>query len=500
MKKNLLLMVMVSMFVLLLTTLGYSWQGRMAGMGDASGLIEDESDYLIHPAAIASGKGLNVYGNYRLTYDKTTNWDYSMNAYTAGDWFNYSADGQTWKNEVQVGTAFTLGAGRMGIFLEYLTASGKYDGVENDNYGINLTNSFDIKDNLDNFALRIIYGLPVGSIKLGGELQIAYRNEERQTTYITEDGHIHANYPWVAWDDPDYNLYPYMIPFESKYWDAQGKVSLEGLMGSAKYTLTLKGGIPFASDNQYSYLDAPSYGAEMDGNVSGYKIGGDFWLRVPVSSSIVLPFVISAEYRTIKRDGAGIDDHAGAVVTYEHETKNLAIKVGGGVDFMPAKGTKLAAGIYYDYLSIKEDTYNDYLDPTEPFYSLSYSDMPKQSEHRVTLKALAEKDLSSTFALRGGFSAFYGLIKSDYAYASYYDIVIPDGEPLNMTTSGSNWGANISIGATVKIDKISLEPFLNGGYMKYKTSGDGTFGDYGLVTADFDKTNWIVGGGLSVKF
>jgi hypothetical protein len=60
-------------------------------------------------------------------------------------------------------------------------------------------------------------------------------------------------------------------------------------------------------------------------------------------------------------------------------------------------------------------------------------------------------------------------------------------------------GVNASIGATVKIDKVSLEPFINGGYVKYKTSGDGTYGT-DPASAEFDKTDWIIGGGLSVKF
>jgi hypothetical protein len=60
-------------------------------------------------------------------------------------------------------------------------------------------------------------------------------------------------------------------------------------------------------------------------------------------------------------------------------------------------------------------------------------------------------------------------------------------------------GVSVSAGATVKLDKVSLEPFVNAGYVKYKTSGDGTMGPF-VLDAEFKKDNWLIGGGLSVKF
>ena len=66
MKKTLFLFMILSFLVFSLAGIAYSWQGRMAGMGDPYGLIMDESDFLIHPAGIAKGKGINFYGNYRF--------------------------------------------------------------------------------------------------------------------------------------------------------------------------------------------------------------------------------------------------------------------------------------------------------------------------------------------------------------------------------------------------------------------------------------------------
>ncbi len=511
MKKNGFSVFAALMLVLILTAPVWAWQGRMAGAGDANGLIEDESDYLIHPAAVAAGKGSSFYGHYRLTYDKATTWDYHLNLPPSSSSFAYSADGRTWKNEVQAGAAFTAGAGRMGIFLEYVAARGKYDGHENYRLGpFGFDNvAFDMEDNLDSLALRLIYGQPVGGVKLGGELQIAYRNEEKEENLTDRDlsGLAWATFkndPWAAENSPYSSLYPYMIPFKSKYWEAQGKASVEGLLGSAKYSLTLKAGLPFASDNRYAYVFdyfdvvATDQRADMDGKVKGFNVGGDFWLRVPVSGTTILPFVMSAEYKTIKRDGSGLETAYGPTpVSYDHEVKNLFIKAGGGIDYTPANGTRLAMGLYYDYLSTKQNTFNDYASGGDYLQDF-YSDLPAQTEHRLTLKALAEKELTPAFVLRGGLNMFYGRVKSDYAYAAYLNGG-PDYAPLSIATSGSNVGVNASLGATVKLDRVSIEPFLNAGYVQYHTSGDGTFGD-NAANMDFDRANWLVGGGLSVKF
>jgi hypothetical protein len=381
----------------------------------------------------------------------------------------------------------------MGVFFDYTGVRGKYNGEERYSgfYGPGSVN-YDLDSKLDNFALKVIYGLPVQAVKLGGEFQIAYRSEEQKTFWFEDAMYNSTNYPWAAEDHPAWNLYPFMIPYKSKYWEAQGKVSLAGSAGPAKYALTFKGGIPFASDNQYDRGDG-SY--VMEGKVKGFNVGGDFWLRVPLNDRMVLPLVISGGHKTIKRDGV-YNPQAPWIVTYEQESKDIFVKIGGGVDMKPAKGTKIAAGIYYDFTRSTQSAHFEDVYPVE-FYVDDYADMPQYTEHRLTLKALAEKELSSRVVLRGGVNVFYGRVKSDYAYSAYDDEG-PYGS-VNMSTRGSNMGVNASVGATVDLGKVSLEPFANAGYVKYKTSGDGTYGNT-LVEAEFNKANWLVGGGLSVKF
>jgi len=303
------------------------------------------------------------------------------------------------------------------------------------------------------------------------------------------------NYPWAAENLPDLNLYPYRIPSKSRYWEAQGKASAEGKLGRSKYAVTLKGGLPFASDNEYEYKGGPVTKANAYGKVQGFNVGGDFWVRIPVSDRLELPFVVSAAYESQKKDGSGTTSWL-SWTNYESEKKNVFIKVGGGADYVPAKGTKLAGGLYYDFQRARQNiSFTDVITPIDVFVD-TYSDMPEYTEHRLTLKALAEKELSSAMDLRCGIDVFYGSVKSDYRYAANYNGF--SFIPLNVPTSGSHGGVNASVGATIRWDRIILEPFVNAGYVKYETSGQGTFEPF-PADLEFMKTNWMIGGGLSVK-
>ncbi len=496
MNKKSLSVLAVLFLALVLAVPAMAWQGRVAGTGNAVGLIADESDFLIHPALLASGKGLNAYGHVGLAYEKTGNWDYKSTVPVYGWFYPYETSGDAWKANLQAGAAFALGAGRMGVFFEYDYAKGSYDGQEvYAGFGSGIRN-IDLDDKLNNVKLRVLYGLPVGAVNLGGELQIAYVNEEKDTQLADFDGSFWRNYPWAAEDAPALSLYPFMIPFDSKYWEAQARVSAAGSAGPGSYAVTLRAGLPFASDNQYAFGDDSGDAATIEGSVKGYNVGADAWFRLPLSAKMVLPFVVSISYKTIERDGSGLSNYASSL-NYEHAAKNLNVKIGGGVELTPAEGTKIAAGLYYDYISAQQDiSINDLISPIEYYYD-TYSDVPNASEHRLTIKAAAEKNLTQMVALRGGFSAFYGLAKSEYGYSAYDD----EGPyyPLDASADGSTLGVTASVGASVNLGKVSLEPFLNAGYTKYTADGDGFNGPL-PVSVEMDKTNWTLGGGLSVKF
>ena len=178
----------------------------------------------------------------------------------------------------------------------------------------------------------------------------------------------------------------------------------------------------------------------------------------------------------------------------------MNVGVGGGVDFTPAKGTKVAAGIYYDYIRTSQKATFDYIDIGSNTYYDDYPDMPTQTEHRLTLKALAEKEITPTLAVRGGFNVFYGWVEADYTTRYAYNGTFNPLYNFDMSGDGYNAGVNASVGATFKLNKVALEPFLNAGYVKYSVDGDGLHGLAGPISGENDKTNWNVGGGLSVRF
>ena len=82
MKKS--ITIVIAVFAVLLTVAGSSsaWQGRMEGMGNPYGLIQDESDFLVHPALITMGKGLKVYSHYDFTYTDVLDWEYDIKGST----------------------------------------------------------------------------------------------------------------------------------------------------------------------------------------------------------------------------------------------------------------------------------------------------------------------------------------------------------------------------------------------------------------------------------
>ncbi len=409
--------------VLLCAVPTQAWQGRIAGMGSVYGLVEDESDFLTHPAGIANGKGLNFYGFLNTTYDETTKWDARFSQIYSNDsnLFSYRGKGDSWKYDGLLGFAFPLGKARMGMFLEYTGKVGeenKYDGDINYSYGSS-SNHYDfvVKDRLDYYALRFLMAVPAGSNKIGGELQIAYRDERHIGTRYSLSSSM-QNFPWLSSRNPEESLLLYGIPFDTQYWEASGKLSVEGNMGSGKYAFTLKGGTTFSGNNKYDY-DGSSFSEPitLDGTVKGWNIGGDFWLRYPAAKDMSIPMVLSVGYKTFKRDGSG--PAWGYNYDYSDEIKNYFIELGGGIDYALAKGTKVATGLYYDYLYLQEKVHF-----TEAYGGganmVDYPDFPKCSEHRITLKATGEKEISSDLIIRGGMNLFYGRItKADYSLGLY---------------------------------------------------------------------------------
>jgi hypothetical protein len=498
MKKTYLFVLVFTFLIFSFPNFSYGWQGRMGGMGDPYGLIVDESDFLIHPAKIAAGEGLRFYGHYLFTYTGVTNWDYNENITgPLGGTSRDDVSGDELRHNGLFGASFPLGPGRLGLFFTYDGMRGDYDGR------FTSTGVYEIlymKSALDAFALKLLYGIPIGSFKLGGEVQIAYRQEKKEPNDYNS-ANLWLNDPWQY-------INIYMYPYKSKYWEALFKGSIDGKVGPLDLEFTLRGGFDFSGTNKLNFeyqtpIGTPFAGFDMKGGVQGWRIGGDLWLRYTLAKDLSLPFLVRADYQDKTRDGdgPGWGNDAGLNFNYKHSERNLAITVGGGVDKPFGKDTRVAAGIYYNYLQKREDFSYNWISPLA--YGMSDDTYPDSVEHQILLRLAGERTISPAVALRGGISFFYGWVNSKEKH-TYTDasgaIQISEGSGHGLP----HWGIGASVGGTVKVKPLTLEPFVNGGYQRLHMKGDGEgfnniFGLSGL-SARFTRNEWFVGGGLSILF
>jgi hypothetical protein len=511
MKRVLLSLLCFSLLVFALSGVSYGWQGRMGGAGDPYGLLQDESDFLIHPAKIANGEGIKFYGHYRFTYTDVTDWDYDLDWLTLTgallDFYHYNGSGQEYSHNALLGAATPLGPGRFGIFFTYDGMRGDYDGDE-DIFGISNFSEYDLSSDFDSFALRLLYGLPIGGFNLGGEVQFAHRQEKNESWVQTIDPFGFLNYT-LGMDSPDINVLPFLIPYDSSYWEALFKGSLEGMVGPLDLEFTLRGGFIFGGDNNFvQERDIPvgtiNALADLDGDVTGWLIGGDLWLRYALANDLILPFLVRIDYQSKARDADGPGQYGWSPwtdVTYETEEKGLHIVVGGGVNKELGTGTKIAAGIYYNYLQ-GENRIEQHVAPFTIEYFDS-SESPDSTEHQVMLRLAGELGLSPEVTLRMGLTPFFGWVGEDYEFTYSFGTVPQYTD--NISLDGYRWGIGASLGGSVQFDSFTLEPFINGGWQQIDLDGDGEetiagFGIGSLWGMDLSRDEWYIGGGCSFLY
>jgi len=508
MKKALLFLLCLSFLVITLAGTAYSWQGRMGGMGDPYGLLSDESDFLIHPAKIAKGEGVRFYGNYRFTYNDVMNWDFDVDYFTPASvlvgWDYLDMAGAEMRHDVLVGAAFPLGTGRMGLFFTYEGMRGAYDGDWEDATPPAWT--ADAGNDLDAFALSLFYGLPVGGLNLGGEVQFAYRGEEQNNYAYQNDLSLAFS------NDELFGGFFGFFPYDSQYWETLLKGSLEGAIGPADVEFTLRGGYIFAGDNGWEYefqapVGNPMNGWDLDGGVDGWRIGGDLWVRHPLSDGLVLPFLVRIDYQTKTRDGDGGGTYGwtGDQVDYENQERSFALTAGGGLDKELNAGTRVAGGLYYNYLQ-RNNTFS-WHDAWANGVDWDAQDLtiPDLNEHQVMLRLAGEHEISPTVALRAGLNLFYGWVQWEgdyYYYRLVRGIVTQDDAGISM--NGYHWGIGASVGGTVRFNGFALEPFVNAGYQQLRLDGDGDWYTNGvlinLLEGESARSEWYIGGGCSFLF
>jgi hypothetical protein len=503
MKRRILFWAILPLLVLALGGVSQAGQGRMGGMGDPFGLISDESDFLIHPAKFAKGEGVKFYGNYRFTYTGVTDWDYDIVGYLVpGPVLAYTEEvdvsGDEYRHDALLGGGFPLGLGRMGLFFTYEGMRGNYDGNYVEGYPAPAVfETVEIQSNLDNFALRLLYGLPLDGFNLGGEAQFAYR-QEKEEIYELEP-------PW-AWLN-DFYIPQYLYPYDSEYWQALLKGSLEGMIGPLDLEFTLRGGFIFGGDNEWDFEVQNPIGTvigtlDLDGAVNGWQIGGDLWVRYPVADDLTLPFLVRIDYQTKTRDGGGSGSGTTAAqIDYEHEERDFALTVGGGVDKVLDTDSRIAGGIYYNYLQHREDFFWSRSNP--PDWGIEDYTFPDFTEHQVLVRLAGEHSFSPAVALRGGLNVFFGWVIAQGEF--YEDNSFLGWENTEGSGNGLHWGIGASLGATVHIvPGFTMEPFVSGGYQRLDLEGDAENIDNGVLAAVYDEGSsrgeWHIGGGCSFLF
>lgn len=548
---------------------GLAWQGRMAGMGDPYGLLEDESDFLIHPAMIVDGKGVNYYGHFGFEYRDVSNWKYKFSLIPSSVRvmgnplpsslfrFNggYDGSGDEQYYDATGGVAFPLGTGRMGIFFTYRGKRGDYDGSGllagglNVDGGINgsLGTGYDMDTSMDSFIGRLIYGLPLGGgLNLGSELEVAYHQAENRTAQRLTSASINGQSFKSLLDLTDTNgflgtLSPFMFPFDSTYFEITPKIGLTGVSGPVKWGVTVRGGALLGGDNSWSSSQsltlnqggsaffAARHHFDLDGDVSGWKVGGDLWLRYALNPSLNIPFLLRIDYKELDRDGQGtglvsagfrggdvLVDGFGVNWNYDHQETTFEIETGAGLEYLPDKGTRIAGGLYYKYINAEQqlaitpsvligDVGSDILDNLRLSVRGAFDPAPETTEHQIILRMAAETQINPCLVFRGGLKGFYGWVDEEFNFASNLS---PTGLSIlksNNSLSGNHWGILGALGSTFLFNGVAIEPYVQGGYELYEPDGTGKLSLLdGVARASFDvskeREDVFVGVGVSVRF
>jgi hypothetical protein len=493
-------------FLLVFSFVGaaHSWQGRMASMGNPFGLVTDESDFLIHPSEIADGKGINFYGNYRFNWLNGTHWDYTAKYFdsSTGELVSrlpFRTTGHETQHDALVGAALPLGPGRLGVFFQYANRDGDFDGHE---LMLGEYDRFTFDDSLNSFAIRALYGIPMGAVKLGTEIQLGYQKAKNTDTFISINGNQVFRNDIIGTHIPDLNTFPFQFPYDSKWWNTGFKSSLEGPLGPGKLSATVRGGFIFGGDNDLHYRNILPFvpfvfeSINFDGDVEGWNIGGDLWWRTSLGNGLSLPLLLKVDYDKKTWDGTGINVPLGNLpFRYRSSEKGFQVEAGGGLDKDFGKGARAAIGLYYNYLNNNRS----FLYQLE-FQKTDHTDYPHQIEHRGILRIAGEKEFCPWFTARLGVNLFFGWVNEGYRFRETF-LPFAGGTLEHISIDGPNWGGVLSLGGTVKLSGLSLEPFVSGGYRRLDLNGDNGFRTPGLnLDMNKLKEEWSIGGGFSIKY
>ena len=448
--------------------------------------------------------------------------------------WDFENDGREYTHEGLVGTTFPMGPGRLGLFFQYQGQFGDYEGDEMLDVGVTggsvtLDMENQMEQDQNDFALRLIYGFPVGSTNLAAEAKFAYRDEENYYNAELENFSVSGvgsfQGPFEISNFPFWGLNKFIYPYDSDYFDLSFKLGIQWAIGQVQFDLTPRFGFIFGGDNSLDSemdLDLPggirmTNDFDLDGDVDGWEWGADFWMRFPLTEDVSMPWLLRIAQSEKERDadGSGSFDISPVGVSiplnwdYEVDEDTFEIVAGTGLDINLSSRTKLAFGVYYNYINtetalktamnIPDLSGIDIIFDQDPF--------PETTEHRIDAKFGWEHALSTGFLLRGGLGFFYGFVEEEYNLdigADLLGISLPSVAGQEVDLDGDHIGISGSLGATIKTGSLTFEPFVNGGYRKLSLDGDNDWLVLSLPIATFDtdkeQSEWYVSGGISLLF
>ncbi|MFC1883768.1 autotransporter outer membrane beta-barrel domain-containing protein, partial [Thermodesulfobacteriota bacterium] len=308
-------------------------------------------------------------------------------------------------------------------------------------------------------------------------------------------------FPWGLGGYP--SLHHYMIPYDSEHWEGFLKAGLSVGQGPVRVAFTGKGGLILSGENSLMW-DLDPVEMDLEGDVDGWYAGADLWLRFMAGGGFSLPFLAAIEYKRKERDGKGTyrTPMGEADAEYDQNEESLQIEAGGGIEQEFSKGSRIAAGAYYQYLVNEGDLFLELIAPNGATINFDQYNCPDSDEHRIALKIAGEMRISRAFSFLIGAGGFFGWV--DYDIATNVETGINGSDNVEM--DGTRWGVSASLGGSINAGSIIIEPFITGAYTELHLDGEGPIlyppspSTDVRVGMENDKDEFLVGGGVSVIF
>jgi len=287
----------------MLSTPVFGTEGRMAGMENPWGLIEDESDFLSHPAAITREKGVRYYGHFGSVYNEVLRDRVDDNGYDG-----HGPDDM--ETNASLGAAFPVGPGRMGVFVDY--RGNPFSRGTRDWHPVEDDWSGSLKSRHEAATMRFLYARPLTDrVTLGAEFDLAYRHEK-------------TDYHYLNFHDSDPEKYWYRDITDIRYWEPTLKGSVEAMIGSSRLTTSVWGGLILAGDHDVDgknkFTNGLSWLFDRSGDITGYRTGFASWLRVPLNTTLTLPLLMRFEYKKTTYDARGYGSFTGYNTLFTRDT------------------------------------------------------------------------------------------------------------------------------------------------------------------------------------